>query len=241
MLPAACHSYFETSPLDPTTISMLDELPLACYCALWCGCCCYCDAGPHTRVCVLIRDGFLLNAITSFTVCVRLADLSGLDINSEQPSEKKNRIRHSPFVDARLPYSLDFSFFSILLFSRFQQAAACHPERGTFLIYCIYSAPMTLPPRVHTRTFWHQTIKHTPSYKSLMARNCVSQHWTRLFIKYTQKNCVTQSHWRIASAASELMVQTRHNKIWDAILICFLFFHFFWGVVRRCTTTFAVE
>jgi hypothetical protein len=35
----------------------------------------------------------------------------GLDINSEQPSEKKNRIRHSPFVDARLPYSLDFSFF----------------------------------------------------------------------------------------------------------------------------------
>jgi hypothetical protein len=61
----------------------------------------------------------------------------GLDINSEQPSEKKNRIRHSPFVDARLPYSLDFSFFSILLFSRFQQAAACHPERGTFLIYCI--------------------------------------------------------------------------------------------------------
>ena len=153
----------KTSP-PATTISMLDELPLACYCDLWCGCCCYCDAGPHTRVCVLIRDGFLLNAITSFTVCVRLADLSGLDINSEQPSEKKP---HTTFSFCWCSPAIFFRFFLffLLFFYIFSIPTGCSMSSGKrnvfdLLYICLFVAKLysCFYDNINVFVIWNQFL-----------------------------------------------------------------------------------
>ncbi len=144
MLPAACHSYFETSPLDPTTISMLDELPLACYCALWCGCCCYCDAGPHTRVCVLIRDGFLLNAITSFTVCVRLADL--WRSRHQQRTAKRKKKPHTTFSFCWCSPAIFFRFFLFFYSSIFPIPTGCSMSSGKRNVFDLLYIALPWPP-----------------------------------------------------------------------------------------------
>ena len=141
----------KTSP-PATTISMLDELPLACYCALWCGCCCYCDAGPHTRVCVLIRDGFLLNAITSFTVCVRLADFWRSP--HQQRTAKRKKKPHTTFSFCWCsPASVFFRFsFFFLVFYIFSIPTGCSMSSGQRTVFdllyiCVPRTPPP-PPRV---------------------------------------------------------------------------------------------